>query len=103
MTAIARFQPRLEADAAPARSLSPDSAWALPGQKLSLLAPPKNTSNKECPKDEYRLKHETQPIIPRAKFEPLHAAALESDIDIGYYQEDQQDRESNACPLPKIW
>jgi hypothetical protein len=57
---------------------------------------PKNTSNKECPKDEYRLKHETQPIIPRAKFEPLNAAALESDIDIGHHQEDQQDREPDA-------
>jgi hypothetical protein len=56
--------------------LSPDSAGALPGQALSLLAMPKHTGNEECPEDEDRLKHETQPIIPCAKLEPLNAAAL---------------------------
>jgi hypothetical protein len=86
-----------------ARSLSPDSAWAFPGQALSLLAMPKHTSHEECPEDEDRLKHETQPIIPCAKFESLHAAALDRDIDIGHHQEDQQDRKPDAGPLPKIW
>jgi hypothetical protein len=56
--------------------LSPDSAGALPGQGLSDLALPNHTGHEECPEDKDRLKQETQPRIPRAKFEPLNTAAI---------------------------